>query len=70
MAEATDAKVVTETKEATFDKEDIINAASQFDTTIEIMAGALYDVTGPITKADAKKRLDDFLSRPIKNIDK
>lgn len=67
MAEA---KTNIETEEATFDKEDIIKAASQFGTSIEIMAGALYNVTGPITKGDAEKRVAEFLKRPIKNIEK
>lgn len=43
----------------------LIAGAAHFGTTPEIMAGALYGVTDEITKADAKKRLESFLKKPV-----
>lgn len=69
MAEPNETKATNTPKEATFEVAEIISAAGQFGTTPELMAGALHDVTGTITKADATKRLKAFLSRPVQNIE-
>lgn len=54
-------------KAPVFDKEDLIAAASSFGSTPEIMTGALYAVTEPITREEAAEALDAFLTRPVEN---
>lgn len=48
-----------------FAKATLIGWAYEFKTTPELMAGALYDVTEPITKDEAKKRLEAFLTKEV-----
>jgi hypothetical protein len=50
---------------ATFSPAQLIAGAAHFGTSPEIMAGALYGVTGEITREDAAKRLDAFLKKPV-----
>jgi hypothetical protein len=50
-----------------FEVDDVINAAASFDTTPEVMAGALYGISKPITKAQALEKLSGYLQRPINN---
>jgi len=69
---ATIKKKPTEEKQPTkkapvFDKETLIKGAKEFGTTPELMAGALYDVKEPLTKDQAKEKLETFLARPINN---
>jgi hypothetical protein len=48
-----------------YSREDLIAAHEQFDTTPELMAGALYGVTEPITKETARRRLNAFLKKEV-----
>jgi hypothetical protein len=51
----------------TFASADLIKDARQiFGVNPEVMAGALYQVNEPLSVDEAKKKLDAFLSRPIK----
>jgi hypothetical protein len=43
----------------------LIAGAAHFGTTPEVMTGALYGVTDGITREDAKKRLEEFLTKPV-----
>jgi hypothetical protein len=55
-----------DTKAVVFEPADLIkDARNVFGVNPEVMAGALYKVSEPLTIEDAKKKLDDFLSRPI-----
>jgi hypothetical protein len=49
-----------------FDKAALITAAKEFGTTPEFMAGALTGTKEPITREQAKDKLDEFMARPIK----
>lgn len=49
-----------------FDKDDLIkDAFNLFGVNPEVMAGALYNVTEPLTKDQAKNGLEEFLNRPV-----
>lgn len=48
-----------------FEKEYLLGAAAHFDTTREVMAGALYGVNEPITREKAKELLKAYLVKPI-----
>lgn len=50
-----------------FEKDVLIAAADTLGTTPEIMVGALYEVTEPITKEQAQTKVTDYLKRPIRN---
>jgi hypothetical protein len=51
-----------------FDKGDIIaNGRQLFGKAPEVVAGALYDVTTPITIEQAKAKVEEYLTRPINN---
>lgn len=43
----------------------LIQASAAYHTTPELMAGALYGVTKPISRTAMKKRLATFLSREV-----
>ena len=51
---------------AVYAKNVIIDAASTFGVTKELMAGALYDVTEPITQEQATSKLKAYMAKPIK----
>lgn len=51
---------------AVFQPGDLIAGAAAFGTSPEMMAGALYGVTGPITKEEAQKRLEDFKTKGVR----
>lgn len=54
-------------KAATFEPAELIaGAAEHFGERPELMAGALYGVTGAITKDDARKRLADFKKKGVR----
>lgn len=51
----------------TFEPQELIKAApSVFNAKPEVMAGALYGIKGPLTKAEAEAKLKDFLEREVK----
>jgi hypothetical protein len=50
---------------AIFMPAELIAGAANFETSPEIMAGALYGVTDGITREDAKQRLEAFLTKPV-----
>ena len=54
-----------EKKEPVFEAAALIQAAAEFATSPEIMAGALYGLTEPITKTKAQEQLESYLKRPI-----
>lgn len=47
------------------DPADFIAGAASFGTTHELMAGALYGVTEPLTREEAKGALEQFLNREV-----
>lgn len=50
-----------------FEPQEFIKAApSLFGVQPEVMAGALYGVTAPLTKAEAEAKLKDFKVREVK----
>jgi hypothetical protein len=50
----------------TFEKEDLIRAAnSVFGVQPEVMLVALKGVEAPITEAEARKKLQEYLARPV-----
>lgn len=52
---------------AVYDKEALINAGpTQFNVGPEVMVGALYKVTEPITMEQAAAAVKAYLIRPIK----
>lgn len=54
-------------KDVTFYKVDLIeNAKNLFNVQPEVLAGALFDVDGDLSVAQAKGKLEEFLSKPIK----
>jgi hypothetical protein len=61
---AADKKAAKDTAPA-YEPGEIIAAAQAFNTTPEIMAGALYGITGPLTKEQAEQKVKDFLSKPV-----
>jgi len=44
----------------------IVAALTLFKVTPEVMVGALYGVNDSITIAQAREKLSDYLTRPIK----
>ena len=61
-------KTTTNTeKKATYTKEELINAAeTAFNVRPHLLAGALRNLEGEITKEEAKKKLDAYKSRKVK----
>lgn len=57
----------TQTEEGAplFDPEDAIAAAGVFNTTREVMAGALHGVAEPLTQEDIATKLDAYLNKPV-----
>lgn len=54
-------------KPATYTKEELLNAAdTAFNTRPHLLAGALRDVEGEITKEEAEKKLAAFKKRTVK----
>jgi hypothetical protein len=49
------------------DPADFIAGAASFGTTPELMTGALYGVTDPLTRREAQEALDKFLNREVTN---
>lgn len=49
-----------------FERATLIAQAGEFKTTPELMAGALYDVEEPLTREEAQKRLEAFLTKEVK----
>lgn len=45
--------------------EDIVAGAANFGTSPELMAGALYGVTVPISRAEAADRLVQFMAQAV-----
>jgi len=59
-------KATASTEEPTFTAAELIAAAEQvFGVRPELMAGALYGLKDPITRAEARKRLDAFLNKEV-----
>jgi len=52
-------------KAPVFSRDDLINAAPIFGVSPEVMAGALYNIE-EATEIQAKKLLDEFLTRGVK----
>ncbi|WP_336786562.1 hypothetical protein [Paenibacillus sp. MMO-177] len=50
---------------AIFMPSDLIAAAAHFNTSPEVMAGALYGVTDGLTLEDAAERLKKFITKPV-----
>lgn len=57
---------VAKEKDPVYDKSELVAAANKiFKVNPEIMVGALIDVDQPISVADATKKLEAFLKKPI-----
>ena len=53
-------------REPVFTKAELIKSAYVFGTTPAILTGALYEIKKEaITKGEAEKALESFLSRPV-----
>lgn len=54
-------------KDPTFDKSELIAVAPKiFGVNPEILVGALHETEKPISIAEAKKKLETFLNKPVK----
>lgn len=52
-------------EESVFTKDELIEAHKEFCTTPELMAGALYYVTEPVTIRKATTLLNKFLNKEV-----
>ena len=61
-------KTVQSSAVPSFPKEDLIaNGRDLFNVAPEVVAGALYGVTGELTIEETQGKIDDYLTRPINN---
>jgi hypothetical protein len=50
---------------AVFMPGDLIAGAAHFGASLELMAGALYGVSEPITREEAETRLEEFRTKTV-----